>query len=101
MIQQAIAQVLFPIFDPEFSETSFGFRRGLSAHDAVYQVRRYVREGYRVAVDADLAKFFDTVEHDVLMCRISRKVRGKRVLKLVRLCRALPVCRVDVSFHSF
>ena len=83
LIQQAIAQVLFPIFDPDFSEASFGFRMGLSAHDAVYQVRDYIRKGYRVAVDADLAKFFDTVEHDVLMCRVSRKVRDKRVLKLI------------------
>ena len=77
LIQQAIAQVLFPIFDPGFSEASFGFRMGLSAHDAVYQVRDYIRKGYRVAVDADLAKFFDTVEHDVLMCRVSKKVRDK------------------------
>ncbi len=83
LIQQAIAQVLFPIFDPGFSEASFGFRMGLSAHDAVYQVRDYIRKGYRVAVDADLAKFFDTVEHDVLMCRVSKKVRDKRVLKLI------------------
>ena len=83
LIQQAIAQVLFPIFDPGFSEASFGFRRGLSAHDAVYQVRDYIRKGYRVAVDADLAKFFDTVEHDVLVARVSRKVRDKRVLKLI------------------
>jgi RNA-directed DNA polymerase len=80
LIQQAIAQVLFPIFDPGFSEASFGFRKGLSAHDAVYQVRHYIREGYRVAVDADLAKFFDTVEHDVLMARVSRKVQDKRVV---------------------
>lgn len=83
LIQQAIAQVLFPIFDPGFSERSFGFRRGLSAHDAVLQVRDYIRQGYRVAVDCDLAKFFDTVEHDVLMSRVSEKVRDKRVLKLI------------------
>ncbi|MFV0439222.1 MAG: group II intron reverse transcriptase/maturase [Desulfopila sp.] len=83
LIQQAIAQVLFPIFDPGFSEASFGFRQGLSAHDAVHQVRHYIRKGYRVAVDADLAKFFDTVEHDVLMARVSKKVRDKRVLKLI------------------
>jgi len=83
LIQQAIAQVLFPIFDPGFSEASFGFRKGLSAHDAVYQVRHYIREGYRVAVDCDLAKYFDTVEHDVLMARVSRKVQDKRVLKLI------------------
>jgi RNA-directed DNA polymerase len=57
--------------------------RGLSPHDAVYQVRHYIREGYRVAVDADLAKFFDTVEHDVLMARVGKKVRDKRVLKLI------------------
>lgn len=72
-----------PIFDPGFSEASFGFRKGLSPHDAVYQVRHYIREGYRVAVDADLAKFFDTVEHDVLMARVGKKVRDKRVLKLI------------------
>lgn len=83
LIQQAIAQVLLPIFDPHFSESSFGFRPGRSAHDAVYQVRDYIRMGYRMAVDADLAKFFDTVEHDVLMCRISRKVRDTRVLQLI------------------
>lgn len=83
LIQQAIAQVLFPIFDPGFWEASFGFRMGLSAHDAVYQVRDFFRKGYRVAVDADLAKFFDTVEHDVLMCRVSKKVCDKRVLKQI------------------
>jgi RNA-directed DNA polymerase len=75
--------VLVPIFDPGFSEASFGFRKGLSPHDAVYQVRHYIRKGYRVAVDADLAKFFDTVEHDVLMARVGKKVRDKRVLKLI------------------
>jgi len=83
LIQQAIAQVLLPIFDPHFSESSFGFRPGRSAHNAVYQVRDYIRKRHCVAVDADLAKFFDTVEHDVLMCRVSRKVRDKRVLKLI------------------
>ena len=83
LIQQAIAQVLLPIFDPHFSESSFGFRPRRSAHDAVNQVRNFIRKGYRMAVDADLAKFFDTVEHDVLMCRVSRKVRDKRVLQLI------------------
>jgi RNA-directed DNA polymerase len=83
LIQQAIAQVLLPIFDPHFSESSFGFRPGRSAHDAVYQVRDYIRMGYRMAVDADLVKFFDTVEHDVLMCRVARKIRDKRVLRLI------------------
>jgi RNA-directed DNA polymerase len=83
LIQQAIAQVLLPIYDPSFSKSSFGFRPGRSAHDALYQVRGYIRKGYRVAVDCDLSKFFDTVVHDVLMSRISRKVRDKRVLKLI------------------
>jgi RNA-directed DNA polymerase len=83
LIQQAIAQVLLPIFDPHFSEASFGFRPGRSAHQAVYRVRDFIRKGYRVAVDCDLAKFFDTVNHDVLMCRVSKKVRDKRVLQLI------------------
>ena len=83
LIQQAIAQVLQPIFDPHFSESSFGFRPGRSAHNAVHQVRDFIRKGYRVAVDADLSKFFDTVVHDVLMCRVARRVRDKRVLRLI------------------
>jgi RNA-directed DNA polymerase len=83
LIHQAIAQVLGPIFDPTFSESSFGFRPGRSAHDAVYQARRYIQEGYTIAVDMDLSKFFDTVQHDVLMHRLSRKVRDKRVLRLI------------------
>lgn len=83
LIQQAIAQVLSTIFDPEFSESSFGFRPGRSAHDAVYQVRDYIRQRKRIAVDMDLSKFFDTVNHDVLMHRVSRKVRDKRLLQLI------------------
>jgi len=83
LIQQAIAQVMNPIFDPGFSESSFGFRPGRSAHGAVYKVRSYIRQGYRQAVDMDLAKFFDTVDHDVLMQRVSRKVTDKRVLALI------------------
>ena len=82
-LQQAIAQVLMPIFDPGFSEASFGFRQGRSAHNAVYRVGDFIREGYRVAVDADLSKFFDTVEHDILMCRVARKIQDKRVLRLI------------------
>jgi len=83
LIQQAIAQVLVPIFDPGFSEYSFGFRPGRSAHDAVNQVREYIREGFKVAIDMDLSKFFDTVNHDVLMHRVARKVDDKRVLKVI------------------
>ncbi len=83
VIQQAISQVLTPIFDPEFSESSFGFRPGRSAHQAVYQVREYLKEGYTTMVDVDLEKFFDRVDHDVLMSRVSRKVRDKRLLRLI------------------
>jgi len=83
LIQQAISQVLMPIFDPEFSDSSYGFRPGRSAHDAVYKVREYIKEGYRIAVDMDLSKFFDTVNHDVLMHRVARKIKDKRVLKLI------------------
>jgi RNA-directed DNA polymerase len=83
LIQQAIAQVLSPIFDPTFSDSSFGFRPGRSAHHAIYQAREYIREGYRIAVDMDLSKFFDTVDHDVLMHRVARKIRDKRALCLI------------------
>jgi RNA-directed DNA polymerase len=83
LIQQATAQVLTPIFDPEFSASSFGFRPGRSAHNAVRQLREYLRQGYRIAVDIDLAKFFDTVNHDLLMTMVGRKIRDKRVLALI------------------
>ena len=83
LIQQAIAQVLGPIFDPDFSEFSFGFRIGKSAHDAVRQVRNYIGQGYRFAVDMDLRKFFDLVNHDVLMHRVARKIHDKRMLRLI------------------
>jgi RNA-directed DNA polymerase len=83
VIQQAIAQVLGPIFDREFSASSFGFRPGRSAHQAVKQIQRYIKTGYRVAVDIDLAKFFDRVSHDALMARVARKVRDKALLRLI------------------
>ena len=83
LFQQAIAQVLVPIFDPGFSEFSYGFRPGKSAHDAVRKVREYIQAGYRIAVDMDLSKFFDSVNHDVQMHRVARKVRDKRVLRLI------------------
>ena len=83
VIQQAIYQVLMPIFEPLFSDSSFGFRLGRSAHDAVHQVQRYIAEGYRAAVDMDLSKFFDKVNHDVLMNRLSRHVGDKQVLRLI------------------
>jgi RNA-directed DNA polymerase len=83
MIQQAIAQVMGLIFDPLFSESSCGFRPGRSAHDGVRQVKQFIGQGYTVAVDTDLSKFFDKVNHDVLMVRVSRQVKDKRVLKLI------------------
>lgn len=83
-IQQAILQVLTPIFDPHFSGSSYGFRPGKSAHDAVLKARQYTEEGYRVVVDIDLEKFFDTVNHDMLMARVARRVKDKRLLKLIR-----------------
>jgi RNA-directed DNA polymerase len=83
MIQQAISQVLSPVFDPHFSESSFGFRPGRSAHQAVRKVLKDIREGYRWAVDIDLEKLFDTVDHDVLMRRVSRRVRDKGLLRLI------------------
>jgi RNA-directed DNA polymerase len=84
LIQQALLQVLQPVFEPGFSESSYGFRPGRSAHQAVLQARSYVAEGRRWVVDLDLEKFFDRVNHDMLMARVARKVRDKRVLKLIR-----------------
>ena len=83
VIQQAIVQVLTPVFDPQFSESSFGFRPGRSAHGALRQVQRHIREGYRVAVDLGLEKFFDQVQHDGLLARMARKVRDKCLLALI------------------
>ena len=83
LIQQAILQVLTPIFDPEFSESSFGFRPKRSAHGAVKQIQTHIRSGYRHCVDMDLSKFFDRVQHDVLLTRVSRKVADKRLLRLI------------------
>src|SRR2546426_2275820 len=84
LIQQALHQVLQPLFDPEFSESSYGFRPGRNAHQAVEAARSYVAEGKRWVVDLDLEKFFDRVNHDVLMARVARRVKDKRVLKLIR-----------------
>lgn len=83
LIQQAILQILTPIFDPGFSESSFGFRPKRSAQDAARQVQAHIRSGYRHCIDMDLAKFFDKVQHDVLMVRIARKVHDRRLLKLI------------------
>jgi RNA-directed DNA polymerase len=84
MIQQAVLQVLQPKIDPTFSDASFGFRPGRSAHDAIKRARGYVQEGYDWVVDLDIEKFFDRVNHDVLMARVARRVKDKRVLLLIR-----------------
>lgn len=83
LIQQAIAQQLGPIFDPGFSDHSYGFRPHRSAYDAVRHVADGIKSGRRIAVDLDLSKFFDAVNHDVLMVRLARKVTDKRVLHLI------------------
>lgn len=83
-IQQAILLVLNPIFDPEFSDESYGFRPGRSAHGAVRKAREYIKEGCRWVVDIDLAQFFDKVNHDKLMARVARKIYDRRVLRLIR-----------------
>jgi len=84
-IQQAVHQVLSPLFEPGFSETSYGFRPGRSAHDAVLKARDYQREGKRWVVDMDLKAFFDEVDHDILMGRVRRKVKDRRVNRLINL----------------
>jgi RNA-directed DNA polymerase len=84
LIQQALLQVLQKQWDQTFSEHSYGFRPGRSAHQAVAQAQAYVAEGYNVVVDLDLEKFFDRVNHDLLMARVATRVADKRVLKLIR-----------------
>jgi RNA-directed DNA polymerase len=84
LVQQAILQVLEPILDPTFSASSFGFRPGRSAHQALAQAQRYVADGRAVVVDLDLEKFFDRVNHDVLMARLARRIGDKRLLRIVR-----------------
>lgn len=83
LIQQALAQVLGPIFEPVFSDHSHGFRPERNAHQAVERIRDAIKQGYRIAVDLDLSKFFDRVNHDLLMERVARRVRDKRVLRLI------------------
>lgn len=85
LIQQAVYQVLSPLFEPGFSETSYGFRPGRSAHDAVLKARDYQRDGKRWVVDMDLKAFFDEVDHDILMGRVRRKAKDSRVNRLINL----------------
>ena len=83
LIQQAIVQILTPIFDPSFSTSSYGFRPKRSAHGAAKQVQKIIKRGYRFSVDMDLSKFIDRVGHDILMTRVARKVRDKAILQLI------------------
>jgi RNA-directed DNA polymerase len=84
LVQQALLQVLEPLYDPTFSPSSYGFRPGKSAHQALESARQYVAEGYNWVVDLDLEKFFDRVNHDILMGRIAKRIGDKRILRLLR-----------------
>ena len=84
LIQQALLQVLQPLFDPTFSDHSYGFRPGRRAHDAVRRAQGYVQDGRRWVVDVDLEKFFDRVNHDILMGRLAKRIEDKRILRLIR-----------------
>lgn len=84
LIQQALHQVLSPMFEVDFSESSYGFRPGRNAHQAVQAARQYAAEGRRFVVDMDLEKFFDRVNHDILMAKVAKKIGDERVLKLIR-----------------
>jgi RNA-directed DNA polymerase len=83
-IQQALLQILQPLFDPTFSDASYGFRPGRSAHEAVLRAQAYVQEGRAFVVDIDLEKFFDRVNHDILMGRLAKRIADRRVLRLIR-----------------
>jgi group II intron reverse transcriptase/maturase len=97
LIQQAILQILSPLFDPGFSEHSYGFRPGRSAQQAVLQARSYQRAGKRWVVDMDLEKFFDEVNHDILMARVGRRVKDRKLLHLIRLYEGHPTGRPAVA----
>lgn len=84
LLQQALLQVLTPLFDPTFSDSSFGFRPGRSAHQALDRAKEHIAAGHRWVVDMDLEKFFDRVNHDVLMGRLAKRIADKRILKLIR-----------------
>ncbi len=98
VIQQAMAQVLTPIFDPGFSNNSFGFRPNRNGQQAVKQVHGIIKQGRRIAVDVDLSKFFDRVNHDLLMTYLGRKVKDKRLLKLIN--RYLRAGVIDNQLYS-
>lgn len=101
LVQQAILQVLEPIIEPTFSETSYGFRPNLSAHHALAKAQEYVEEGREVVVDIDLEKFFDRVNHDVLMSRLARRIEDKRLLRLVRRYLEAGIMRHGVCIERY
>ena len=84
VIQQALMQVLTPVFEPNFSDNSYGFRPGRSAHMAIRQAKNYYEEGYKYVVDIDLAKYFDTVNHDILMDMVMTKVKERPIIRLIQ-----------------
>jgi RNA-directed DNA polymerase len=101
MVQQAILQVMDPILDPTFSDSSYGFRRGRNAHQALKRAAEYVEGGREVVVDFDIAKFFDRVNHDVLMARVARHVEDKRLLRIIRRFLEAGVMRNGVSVRRY
>ena len=84
MIQQAVLQILQPFFDPTFSNDSYGFRPKRSAHQAIQRAQEHILAGYDWVVDLDLERFFDRVNHDVLMARVARRVKDKQMVRLIR-----------------
>ena len=97
LVQQAILQVLEPLLDPSFSASSFGFRPGRGAHDALLRAREYVADGHDVVVDLDLEKFFDRVNHDVLMSRLARRIGDTHLLRIIRRFLAAGMMQHGVS----
>ena len=98
-IQQILLQVLQEDWDPSFSDASFGFRPGRSAHQAIAKAQDYVKAGYTWVVDMDLEKFFDRVDHDVLMSEVRKRISDRRILTLIRryLCAGV---LIDETFHD-
>jgi RNA-directed DNA polymerase len=100
-VQQAILQVLDPLLDPTFSESSYGFRPGPSAHQALRKASEYVAEGRTTVVDVDLEKFFDRVNHDVLMGRLARRIADKRLLRIIRRLLEAGIMRDGVVIERY
>jgi len=101
LVQQAISQVIERIFDPKFSKFSFGFRPGKSAYMALTQASKYVEEGRTIVVDIDLEKFFDRVNHDILMSRLARTIKDKRLLRIIRRFLEAGIMRQGVCVRRY